>query len=992
MVAFVIAKNKLSRRLHIGILSLLFLLNANIVIAQAADQVAKYTTANGLSINSVNDLLFDTQGFLWVSTSDGLQRFDGYHFITYKNIPKDSTSIPSNLCFSLWQDANENLWVAFSNTICVKEKNSIQFQKIKGQLTFQDYKIFAEDNHYIWVSTYDSIILINKKTFTVKQKFGLKDDVLASELLVIAKSNSTQSKVAIEKYLLNNKTPFTLGNLLFNVSYFINAKNKQLYELNINSSNFLENVTSVNNNALIKPTDVILLANQISNSEFLLTVKNKGAFFYNRFTKAIVAYSNNELLLQNIDFTLLRTVAIDKYSSVWLGHSGQRGMTCIKNNNQPFKNFIATKNNTIIYGMQHDGKDNLFVSFYNQYVHIYGKNGQLKNKISKYNVNTYIRAMKMVDSQNMLLINTGCKAFLYDINGGKLDNISTNLSMPAYSGNANFDKHILEYKNGFVFNISDELIQLTMVNGKPKVENIFQLKAKNAISAFYPLNDNAWIIGTTEGLYRCSNNTNILVEGVPLAHIKYITADKQNKIWVATAAGLYVLKNGKLFKTFNEKNGLLSEFVYGVLFDKVGNAWCSSNKGLVRIDTAYNIKLFNQTNGLLSDEYNTNGFLAHPNGNFYFAGLGGIDYFNPNTFEDDTVSTQVQLSEMKVNYETFKNYKNDDNEIYITLPFNKNNLSLSFAVMDFFDVKNNQFKYYLKGIQPQWSIPTTNNEVNYILPPGEYTLQVHGKNHYGLWTKKPLLIHINILPAWYQTIWFKVALMLAALLLIGSLFYFYNKRKFNKKIEQLKMQQQIQFEKERLSRDLHDNLGSQLALLSNNVAHLDTSNKKHNEVTDDIDRLKNTSKQLLQTLRETLWILDKEEISTEDFFDKIVEYTSRYLQSFPNIKLEIEEKFVDAKMINANNALQLFRICQEAINNACKYSNSKILKLKGDGTSNNVQITIADFGCGFDKGNLKTENHYGLKNMEQRAVSIGANIEIESKLNEGTSVVINIKT
>jgi|CXWL01.1.fsa_nt_gi signal transduction histidine kinase len=233
-----------------------------------------------------------------------------------------------------------------------------------------------------------------------------------------------------------------------------------------------------------------------------------------------------------------------------------------------------------------------------------------------------------------------------------------------------------------------------------------------------------------------------------------------------------------------------------------------------------------------------------------------------------------------------------------------------------------------------------------------------------------------------------IILLLAAGLI---LFYVNQKRKYRKRIAQLKMQRQVQEEKERLSRDLHDNLGSQLALLSNSVEHLETANKKQKEIAGEIDKVKNTSRQLLQTLRETIWILNKEEVSAEDFFDKLVEYTTRYLQLYPSIHLSIDENFEETKTLNSNHALQLFRICQEAINNSCKYSGSEILILKGILSGGEMQIQIEDRGIGFNISSVSTNDHYGIENMKQRAASIAASLKINTEPGKGTLVSVSIK-
>jgi signal transduction histidine kinase len=229
----------------------------------------------------------------------------------------------------------------------------------------------------------------------------------------------------------------------------------------------------------------------------------------------------------------------------------------------------------------------------------------------------------------------------------------------------------------------------------------------------------------------------------------------------------------------------------------------------------------------------------------------------------------------------------------------------------------------------------------------------------------------------------------AGLLILASFasYYFYQRRSVRQKVQ---MQLQMQEEKERLSRDLHDNLGSQMALLSNNVESLDINYRKQTSIDENIDRVKGTSKQLLQTLRETIWILNKEQVTAEDFFDKLVEYAHRFLQSYPDIKLQVTENFSGSKQLNSNEALQLFRICQEAITNSSKYAGSKILELQGNTAQNMFMICIKDFGKGFDTKLIQEEGHYGLRNMQKRAASVNAALQIIAAAEKGTTITIEV--
>lgn len=223
----------------------------------------------------------------------------------------------------------------------------------------------------------------------------------------------------------------------------------------------------------------------------------------------------------------------------------------------------------------------------------------------------------------------------------------------------------------------------------------------------------------------------------------------------------------------------------------------------------------------------------------------------------------------------------------------------------------------------------------------------------------------------------------------GFIFYYlYQKRSVKQKIQ---MQLQMQEEKERLSRDLHDNLGSQMALLSNNIENLDINLKKHQVLDENIEKVKGTSKQLLQTLRETIWILNKEQVTTQEFFDKLIDYTHRYLQSYPAIQLQVKEDFLFPQNLNSTEALQLFRICQEAISNACKYSGSTNLLLQGNTQLTFFEISVQDFGKGFDVNTVNEDGHYGLKNMQQRAKSVNAKLVITAATGRGATVVIKIE-
>lgn len=227
-----------------------------------------------------------------------------------------------------------------------------------------------------------------------------------------------------------------------------------------------------------------------------------------------------------------------------------------------------------------------------------------------------------------------------------------------------------------------------------------------------------------------------------------------------------------------------------------------------------------------------------------------------------------------------------------------------------------------------------------------------------------------------------------SLFLIMSLllYQFYQRRHIRQKMQ---IQTQVQEEKERLSRDLHDNLGSQLTLLSNNIESLDNRLLHGGPVTDNMERVKDSARGLLQTLRETIWVLNRDQVTEEEFFDKLVDYVHRYVQQFGSMQLNITETFERKSVLQSGEALQLFRICQEAIQNACRHSGSDIIFISCSAKKDGFKLQIRDKGAGFNPQLAGRNGHYGLTNMQERAIAIGAEFAVISSPGEGCLVEIS---
>lgn len=200
-------------------------------------------------------------------------------------------------------------------------------------------------------------------------------------------------------------------------------------------------------------------------------------------------------------------------------------------------------------------------------------------------------------------------------------------------------------------------------------------------------------------------------------------------------------------------------------------------------------------------------------------------------------------------------------------------------------------------------------------------------------------------------------------------------------------QMRLQYERERISRDLHDNVGAQLSYIISNIDHIvETKNKDNNR----LDDVSDTAKNAILNLRETIWAINNEQITVEDFYDRFKLYATNQIKNRSDVHFIFNENIVHNHTLHPNQALNLYRICQEALTNALKYANAKTLEVFIQANENPYfQFSLKDDGVGFDF-NENTEG-YGFKNMKARAEEMGATLNLKSEKTKGTTVKITLE-
>ncbi len=236
---------------------------------------------------------------------------------------------------------------------------------------------------------------------------------------------------------------------------------------------------------------------------------------------------------------------------------------------------------------------------------------------------------------------------------------------------------------------------------------------------------------------------------------------------------------------------------------------------------------------------------------------------------------------------------------------------------------------------------------------------------------------------------FNIVVIILSILIILLLVLYLRRRLIAQKLlDEAKSKSEQQAQRVLISHELHDNVGAQLSYIVSNLEVLQNSNPDDKR----IQSLSDMSKQAIITLRETVWALNNESISVIDFADKFKQYTSKILNFNPNIHCHFDENFKENIILQPIQALNLFRICQEAFSNAIHHSKANEIRIQFSNTDDRAFIvSIADNGIGFDQSEAELKGHYGLISMRTRAQELGAHFYINSVKGEGTKVSFELK-
>lgn len=545
-----------------------------------------------------------------------------------------------------------------------------------------------------------------------------------------------------------------------------------------------------------------------------------------------------------------------------------------------------------------------------------------------------------------------------------------------------------------VFNTEYELI--TTYNA----EN--QMSHEYCSTSFVDSGNSVWIGTYGGGLFKIYENEITHYDtssGLSHPIVYTIFEHSSRKLLVGTSRGGINVFNGEGFDFFGQEKGFPDFAALGLTEDLEGNLWISSNDGLYKITKADVAKLDKENDAPISytmfsteDGLPTNSMEASTNavavtlksGKMLFTTSRGVAVVDPEKAVINTSSFFPYIDELHVNE------KQTQIKDGLELSPDKNKVQIIYSALNHDAPGKTKFRIKLSDVDENWVYVGDRTTAYYdFLPDGEYTFTVSAIGPDGQWSDKTASLSFTVLPPFYKTWWF-IGLSLLGFIGIGAGgVYWRSNLKLQALNRELETQHKIQKERERISRELHDNVGSQISNLITGIeiSNLHVKSNQQNKALSLLDNLDSDARAAMTDLRETIWLLDKEQVEFGIFLDHLNGYLNRQKRYLKEMNVEVNSTVDPQYVLSPDQSLNLTRIIQEALNNANKYANASLFKIECSQKKQSIQIVISDDGVGMETG-AATGSGNGLVNMRERAELMNASYLIESKIEKGTKITL----
>lgn len=1010
-------------RFFFAIILILLCYNAK---AQSGFAFNHITSEDGVGLNS--DVVYttyqDEKGFIWVGTSNGLQRFDGAKFISFSSAGEKGRLPISDLVKIISVKKNE-LWLHFQNRGEVGVFNTVTFQY--RQVNIQparslplrrEVKLWRDSKGGVYLSIWMYGILkynLQKDAFIDYDGFQLpkgwmptshlhEDTVTNRFWFPCADSGLAMHDVATGKTYTQKFNPIQhpiLKRYANNPSAFeIYIDSKRRYWI-FHWDTAHHRLCYSENGTLLKDTAGLSENDGYQELRYFFESRQKGLWLYG--PNSLYNYDNdlNRFFFskgsnRQIDYIQYGTVyqmTEDRDGGIWVATDNGLYFLNGGRSNWEVKNYFLSPKD----GAGYEITDILELQTGEYWLSSWG-NGvlTLTDKFQRYEAGIY-KSMPVFDrvSNNQYrqtwtlhqqadgLIWVGCQAGKYILHNPATKTSTFHQLQEAENATIRF---IAAGSDNSLW-IGTQRGHLIRYNGN----KFTALQKFNTIirKIFIDKQGLIWVALEGDGLF-CLNETGEKIihhfttgnnDGDHLFQNNAFDIEQLNDSVIICAAGVmnFIYKKTGKVKWLTVEAGLPGNTLMRIRRDHMGYMWMITANGLCRYNPVnHRITPYGRKDAVMVAKITREADYLNAANYLMFAGGSNLLVFKSGNDEIENRPPDVLITDFKL----FSTYLPVDSLLhlpYVRMKSDQNSFTINFSSLSYLQREKLVYYYRMRGISNDWIKADGGGSVSFtLLPPGKYTFEVYCENIDGVRSKNIASVSIRIQPPFWRTAWFMSTLLTIVAIIAYSM-------------HRLRIKRILAVEKirNRVARDLHDDMGSTLStiniLSSMAKAKLNSDLHKTGEY---INKISDNSQRMMEAMDDIVWAIKPANDSMHKVVGRMREFATNVFEA-KDIDLEFKaEEAVNNVNINMEARRDFFLIFKEAVNNAAKYSKCDQATVDIYVDHHKLILQVKDNGIGF---NVKAaDGGNGLGNMQKRADALKGKIQIQSNPGEGTMVTLTV--
>lgn len=785
---------------------------------------------DGLSQNTAMSIIQDEYGFMWFGTEDGLNRYDGYQFKVFKNIPGDSTSLHNNFITALCKDSTGQIWIGTLRGICRYNPVTQEFYRYDHLDDLQETYVndlFVDDFGRVWIGT-DGIGFgyIDPATdeYHSFKKTVENGGLLHNNVYEIYQDHTgvfwIGSQLGFQQFDPETNTYTNTHLTKGSVRAFVRDENDILWIATYGSGlghfdiqqETLEFYRRNVNDPASPASDILMDLHQDKDDRLWTGGIDGGINIFDKETETFYRFLNNPEDPASLSGNFVETIYEDGAGIIWVGANAD-GVNIYDPRAQKFTAYRANPEDPhglsdgMIYAIYEDpdeageaawiGTDKGGLNHFDRrsgkftvYRHDPNTPGSL--------VHNSVRKIHK-DYNGLLWVGTTYGLVVYDESDKTFGffhgqeeffdglNIRTVLDDPVQP-----ERYLWYGVTGQGLYRYDRESNSTEYYSTNPNDDV-RLSSTQIRATYGDANGIIWIGSLGGGLDKLNPQTGEITHyhndpedstAIGSNIVLSIYEDPystQQILWIGTANGIerFEVEEGT-FTHITEDDGLPNNVVYAVLGDAHGNLWASTNKGISKFNPdSMTFRNFDASDGLQNDEFNAGAYFKSPTGEMFFGGIEGFNIFHPDSIRDNPVIPPVYITSFKKFDKEVEFDKRLSLIDEIRLKYHEDFFSFEFAALNYTAPEKNQYAYKMEGFDRDWIYCGTRRYASYTnLDPGEYVFRVKASNNDGVWNEAGTSIKIDIAPPPWRT-WWAYTLYVIALgfMATGTQWVYQNRKK-----------------------------------------------------------------------------------------------------------------------------------------------------------------------------------------------------------------------